>query len=147
MIKQKTNVQQGFTLIEILVVIGMIAILATIVLIAINPGRQFKQARDSQRVSNVNAILNAIGQYTADNKGTIPAAITTTATDISKGGIDICAALVPNYIAALPVDPSTGSYTDCGTYDTKYTVVKDATTGRITVSATGEITTPIAATR
>mgnify|MGYP001577336152 CR=1 FL=1 len=63
------NSKRGFTLIEILVVIGIIALLATIVLIAINPARQFAQARDSQRVSNLNAILNAVGQRIADNKG------------------------------------------------------------------------------
>nr|HPO06648.1 type II secretion system protein [Candidatus Pacearchaeota archaeon] len=61
--------QSGFTLIEILVVIGLIAFLAAVVIIAINPARQFAQGRNSQRVSNVNAILNAIGQRIADNKG------------------------------------------------------------------------------
>lgn len=59
----------GFTLIEILVVIGLIAILAAIVIIAINPARQFAQGRNSQRTSNVNSILNAIGQKIADGKG------------------------------------------------------------------------------
>ena len=51
---------RGFTLIEILVVIGMLAILTTVVLVAVNPLRQFAQARNSQRQSNVAAILNAV---------------------------------------------------------------------------------------
>jgi prepilin-type N-terminal cleavage/methylation domain-containing protein len=36
------NNKKGFTLIEILVVIGIIGILATVVLVAVNPSRQFK---------------------------------------------------------------------------------------------------------
>ena len=61
--------KKGFTLIEILVVIGIIAVLAAVVLVAVNPARQFKLARDSQRVSNVTAILNAVGQDIAEHKG------------------------------------------------------------------------------
>lgn len=132
--------QTGFTLIEILVVIGMIALLATVVLVAINPARQFRQGRDSQRISNVNAILNAIGQYLADNKGSLPAAITTTKQNIATSGANLCAVLVPTYIPSLPVDPSvtTGPVSACtSTYDTKYKVIKDAS-GRVTVSADGE---------
>lgn len=154
---KKINKNKGFTLIEILVVIGIIAILATVVLIAINPARQFAQARDTQRVSNVNAILNAIGQYTADNKGVVPTVITTSATSIgtAAGLIDLCAVLTPTYMPAFPTDPNStlsgASLTDCtngGTaYDTKYKVSKDATTGRITVAATGEITIAISISR
>src|ERR1700735_2848314 len=65
--------KRGFTLIEILVVIGIIAVLAAIVIVAINPSRQFAQARESQRVSNVDSILDAIGQRMADNKGVFAA--------------------------------------------------------------------------
>lgn len=146
MIKQN----KGFTLIEILIVIGIIAILAAVVLIAINPARQFRQANDSQRSANVNAILNAIGQYVADNKGALPSGITTTAADISTGGANICADLVPKYLPALPNDPLVGgSVTACGSaYDTNYQVVKD-TLGRVTVTApdTQEATPDISVTR
>ena len=69
----------GFTLIELLVVIGILAILLSIVLIAINPARQFGQANDTKRQSAVTQILNAVGAYAADNKGQLPAAITTSA--------------------------------------------------------------------
>src|SRR5260221_13270921 len=63
------NSNRGFTLIEILVVIGLIAILAVIVLVAVNPARQFAQGRDTQRTSNVSTILSAIGQRMTENKG------------------------------------------------------------------------------
>jgi type IV pilus assembly protein PilA len=130
----------GFTLIEILVVIGMIALLSTVVLVAVNPARQFRLGRDSQRTSNVNAILNAVGQYIAENKGNIPAPITTTKQNVASTAADLCTLLVPTYIASLPADPSvtTGAISNCATaYDTKYKIVKDAN-GRITVSADGE---------
>lgn len=134
------NKNKAFTLIEILIVIGILAVLAAIVLVAINPARQFRQANDSQRSSNVNAILNAIGQYTVDNKGIIPSEITTTATEIGSGSgkINICAKLVPTFIPALPFDPTTGSYTDCSNYSLGYKVSKDDATNRVTVSAVGE---------
>ncbi len=131
--------QKGFTLIEILVVIGILAVLFAIVLVAINPARQFAQANNTKRQSDVNAMLNAIHEYAADNKGTLPAGITTTVQTISDTGANICSSLVTTYIAALPVDPAVNNgnpVASCsGTYNTGYTVVKSATDNRITVSA------------
>ena len=149
-IKKLKSKELGFTLIEILVVIGLIALLAAVVIIAINPARQFAQGRDTQRVSNVNAILNAIGQNIADNKGVFICggtayalgAGTSTAAAVKKGvdGGDIRPCISPTYISEIPMDPAGGANTcvdsacSAGDYDTKYTVVRDAN-GRITVCA------------
>lgn len=140
----------GFTLIEILVVIGIIAVLAAIVLIAINPSRQFAQARNAQRTSDASAILNAVGQYIADNKGVLPSTITTTATEIKKtGGIDLCGTLTPTYMAALPMDPSltdSAGITDCASsYATNYLIAKDSN-NRVTITANGTENPPATAT-
>src|SRR3989304_8520876 len=122
----------GFTLIELLVVIGILAVLLAITLIAINPARQFSQANNTKRSSDVNAVLNAVGQYAADNQGNLTAlGITATASAIADTGVNICDDLVPQYIAALPVDPLTNngtSITDCtAAYTTGYTISQSAT--------------------
>src|SRR3989344_2567963 len=70
--KNLLKFKAGFTLIELLLVIGIIAILAAIVIVAINPTRQLGQARNAQRNSDVNTLLNAIWQYAIDHDGNMP---------------------------------------------------------------------------
>ena len=54
---------RGFTLIELLVVIAILGILAAALMVAINPNKRLKQARDAQRKSQINAIANALAGY------------------------------------------------------------------------------------
>lgn len=132
--------EYGFTLIELLVSMGIIATLIAIVLVAINPSRQFSQANNTKRRSDVVAILSAVQQYIVANKGVAPAGISTSVLTIEKaGGVDLCSLLVSTYIAALPVDPLTNSgtaITDCtSSYNTNYTIIKSASDSRMTVAA------------
>ncbi|HJZ05635.1 hypothetical protein A2634_05380 [Candidatus Amesbacteria bacterium RIFCSPHIGHO2_01_FULL_48_32] len=142
----KIALRRGFTLIELLVVIGILAVLLAIVLIAINPARQFAQANNTKRSSDVNALLNAIHQYAADHRGNISALGIPSAAPATIGNavgeVNICDLMVTEYIAALPVDPSTDNgdpilEADCAdvTLTTAYDVVQSAANGRITVSA------------
>lgn len=71
------KIKTGFTLLEILLVVAAIAILAGIVVVAINPAKQLAQTRNVARRSDVSAILNAIYQYAIDNTGVIPNTIDT----------------------------------------------------------------------
>ncbi len=148
----KKYLSRGFTLVELLIVIGILGILLAIVLIALNPARQFSQANNTKRRSDVNALLNAVHQYAADNRGAIPTGITATVQNISNTGANICADIVPLYIAQLPTDPGTNDGTpvsDCAVaYDTGYQIVTSATNNRVTVSASGaELSEVISVTR
>lgn len=139
---------RGFTLIELLIVIALIAVLAGAILLALNPARQFALARNSQRWSHASAILNLISQNTVENRGTFTCAagvIPTTATVMADttsvpGAYDLCDCLVPTYTNALPYDPSAAGaeYADCDHYNTGYTIVRNATSSRITVAAPGQ---------
>lgn len=138
----------GFTLIELIVVIGMLTILFAIVLVAVNPGRQFASSRNTARQNDVRAILNSVAQYAADNNGNLPASITAltacnapcaagSQTAISNAAVDLCSLLTPRYISALPQDPNSNNgapITSCTTYTSGYTVTRDAN-NRVTIYA------------
>lgn len=61
-----TNAKKGFTLIELLVVIAIVAVLSVVVILTLNPAELLRQARDSNRVSDLSTLKSAISLYLAD---------------------------------------------------------------------------------
>ena len=103
----------GFTLIEILVVIGIIGVLSSITLVAINPAKQLCDARDAKRISYTKELRSALYQYIIEEW-------TKASEDMPLGAenaLPVCRegisdpscvnldALLPDYIVSLPVDP------------------------------------------
>jgi prepilin-type N-terminal cleavage/methylation domain-containing protein len=135
--------QQGFTLLEVLLVVAIIALLAGIVIIAINPSKNLGDTRDSQRALDVTTILNAVYQYSLDNNGVPPSTLPTTATEIcattgaactTPATIDLgVLSAAGKYVVSIPLDPQCPS--ECLSNGAGYTIMRDNATGRITVAA------------
>jgi len=92
---------KGFTLVELLIAISLIAILTGVLLAVLNPRGIQAKARDSQRISDLSKVKVALENYFSDNRAyPVEAAWAY----IDTGGT-ISAALKPNYINTLPKDP------------------------------------------
>jgi len=129
----------GFTLIEILISIAIIAALSSMLIFIVNPAQWLAKSRNDQRELNINVILNAIGQNITDNTGSFACSAgpipTTTATIMGTSTYDIYDCIIPNYLSTLPVDPTTGTAGTSTTYNTQYTIIRNATTSNITLTA------------
>lgn len=156
----KKSLRKGFTLLEMLLVIAIIAILASIVIVAINPAKQIGDANNAQRSSDVLSILNAVHQYQIDQSGSItPLSIPEATSPVCEtDGEIICTESSPctgsnhnselpellaevdeaSYLSGIPVDPlvsatTTGDWEP--TEDSGYMIVRDSASKRITVCA------------
>lgn len=133
---------------EILLVIGLLAVLAVVVFVALDPAKRFQDTRNARRTTDIQNILSAVHTYVNDTKGTFPAAITTTEKQIGTattgcartgagaGGctvagdtdcVDLGTAL-GSYLKSIPIDP-TGTAALTG-----YSIVRD-TNNMVTVRA------------
>jgi len=100
--------QKGFTLIEILIVVAIIAILSSVVLVGLGPTQQ--QGRDARRLSDLRETQTALELYYNKN-GSYPAASDWATMASTTVGAGIGVTQIPN-------DPSVGkSYGYCVTTD------------------------------
>jgi len=133
--------RNGFTLIELLVVMGIIAIMAAVVAVAVNPMRQFMNARDTQRRTDLYALTSALVQYQIDNDGHLPDQENFPLVAQCIGNtipcLNLASYLVPLYLPEIPTDPSTGTPAH-----TQYFIYRDSTR-KLVASSSGEITPQI----
>ena len=133
----------AFTLVEVLLVVALLAILAMVTIVAINPSKHLTKSRDSGRITDVYSILSAVHQYSLDNDGVFPEVITLDEQEIcSTGSID-CAGMADlsvltsgaEYMESMPIDPSCKAIqTICTEFGTGYSI-KTESNGKVTVSA------------
>lgn len=64
--KLRKKERAGFTLLELLIVIAVLAVLMTMAVITLNPAETLKKARDTQRITDLSTLKTAISLYVAE---------------------------------------------------------------------------------
>jgi len=152
---------KGFTLIEFLIIIAIIAILSAVVFVALDPLTRFQDTRDSRRWSDITSILDAIKVDQVDNGGSYLSAINTATTSEifmiaansnttgcntncasvtdADNCIDLSGLVTEGYLAEIAISPN-GAY-EWNASTTGYTISR-STTGAITIEACEAENTP-----
>jgi len=97
--------QQGFTIIELLVVIIIMGVLAGVMLNVLNPAGLRAKARDSQRAGDLKKIQTALELYFADNRAYPESRAAGAWENLNMSSALLPALISPNYINGLPLDP------------------------------------------
>ena len=135
--------QHGFTIPELLAVIGILALLAAISLFFLRPDQKDVERRNAERQLDIAMIAQVLGTY-KQKTGHLPADITTSPKGIGSGDgqANLCATLVPQYMTDIPFDPVAGtadSEQPCNVngqqYDSGYAVFVNTNKTAVTVTA------------
>src|SRR3989344_6623338 len=134
---------KGFTLLEILLVVAAIAILAGVVIVAINPGKQLADTRNATRQTDVKTITDAVYQYSFDHGGAFPSGIDTNllmlGTDSSGCGATCGSAAVSAPVSSpLTITDNSASAFNSGSYAS---TVFDATNSWVQLTIGGSVGT------
>jgi prepilin-type N-terminal cleavage/methylation domain-containing protein len=139
--------KSGFTLIELMVSMSIIAIIVGVYLLVANPAGQLAASRNTKRQADLQSIMLAIQTEKGDqsneqfscSSGALPT--TTTRMKSGIGGYNIAPCIVianGSYgLFSFPFDPNTSSsyYISNSNYDSGYSISINSSTGQITVSA------------
>jgi prepilin-type N-terminal cleavage/methylation domain-containing protein len=105
------NISNAFTLLELLIVMGVIATLATVLMVIINPAESTRRTNDARRFSDMQMIKTAIDLTASDGKtipntgsGYIVLDSNTSLSDIDPSGTNVFD--VSKYLSYMPEDPS-----------------------------------------
>ncbi len=93
---------KGFTLIEIIVVITIIGLMATLLITLVNPAKQFQKSNDAKRKADLHQIQAVLELYRSD-QGQYPAALPACGSALTAG--------TTTYLQKVPCDPkNTGQF-------------------------------------
>lgn len=98
-------IRRGFTLVELLVVMGVLAVLASGLIIALNPLDKINAANDTKVQSDISQIAGALASYAAAKNGYYPTQALGTGALVTNGDLTV----VP--LAPTGYTPATYSYT------------------------------------
>ncbi len=139
-LKQKNIYKKGFTITELVITIGIIALLMSLIVFILSPGDVLKETRDKQRTVHIQAIYDALIQkaYEVGGGGVWPQGIVLPKTKdgddnaefavigSEEGQVNLCEHLYPLYMSPFPVDPLVGEMEedDCraSDYNTGYEI-------------------------
>jgi prepilin-type N-terminal cleavage/methylation domain-containing protein len=131
------SARQGLTLIELLLTIAILAILASIAIIVLNPPKGAPEVRDARRLQHATSILDAVYRYANDHDGLPPGIPLGEPGEICRfrktcngipGAVHLDV-LMEGYLTVIPIDPGVSRGEGTG-----YFIVQSSG-GLVTVSA------------